>query len=143
MTGFSDFLEEKLIKAAFGAQAYTGPASIYAALFLRAPADDGTGGTEVYGVGYARQPVTFGFVRAEDGRWTAYSAGMLVFPTAGIGGWGTVSYFGLFDAATNGVMLGAAPLTDPLTGYLTAKTYFIQQGDVLRIPAAALQAALD
>ena len=57
MSGFSDYLEDKVLDHVFGGNAYTAPTTLYVALYTVAPSDTG-GGTEVSGGGYARQTST-------------------------------------------------------------------------------------
>ena len=48
MSGFSDYLEDKVLDHVFGGNAYTAPTTLYVALYTVAPSDTG-GGTEVSG----------------------------------------------------------------------------------------------
>lgn len=74
----------------------------YVALYTAAPTDAG-GGTEVSGNNYSR-------VQTAGADWAAASSGAssnanaITFPTPS-GSWGTVTHFGIFDAATNGNLL--------------------------------------
>ena len=118
-----DILENALIDLLLRGQAYA-PAGIYVGLFTTAPTDAAPG-TEPAGGGYAR---------ANAGRaltaWTATQGGTagvssgtggqsgnaadVVFPSPS-GAWGTVTHFGLFDAASGGACLFAAALDAPKT----------------------------
>lgn len=126
----SDYLENKLLDHTFGAQTYTPPATLYVALYTAAPDDDGTGGTEVSGTGYARAAVT-----NNDTNWPAASNGSksngneISFGTVGAGGWGQLTHFGVFDAASGGNFLGAGELDTPVTA---------AEGDTVRFQAGAL-----
>jgi hypothetical protein len=143
MPGFTNYLEEKLIRHCFGGAAFAPPAAIHVALFTAPPGEAG-GGAEVSGVAYARQPVAFGFVQdGASGRWTARNGGTVLFPVAGVGGWGVVSWFALFDAASGGNMLAYAQLTDPESGFVTPLPKTVDYGDAIRFEPAALQVALD
>jgi hypothetical protein len=84
----SDFLENKLLDHMLGKTAYTMP-TVYVGLYTAAPTDAG-GGTEVSG------------------------AAAVTFPTASAS-WGTVTHFGLFDAASAGNMLRWGALTTSKT----------------------------
>lgn len=53
----SRYLKAALLEEAFGAAAFTAPATLYLALYTVAPTDNG-GGTEVTGGSYARKAVT-------------------------------------------------------------------------------------
>ena len=44
---FSDYLENKILAHVFSATTFTPAGTMYLALYTVAPADDGTGGTEV------------------------------------------------------------------------------------------------
>lgn len=104
----------------FGALA-TRP-TLYVALFTTAPANDGTGGTEVSATstGYAR-------VSTAPADWNAATlanpsvvsnVNPITFAKA-TGSWGTITSFGIYDAATAGNYLGGGTLTtqkSPTTG---------------------------
>lgn len=77
-------------------------------LFTAAPSDAG-GGTEVSGGSYARVTTAAGDWNAASGGSTS-NANAITFPTAS-GSWGTVTHFGLFDAASSGNLLRWAALT--------------------------------
>jgi hypothetical protein len=110
VAALSDYLEQKILDLVFNKDAYTGPTT-YLALFTSDPTDAGTG-TEVSGGSYARVLVYDNASGAPD--WTvaavdgsAYSVENdddITFPTA-TASWGTVSHFGIFDAATSGNLL--------------------------------------
>lgn len=143
MPGFTNYLEEKLIRHVFRGAAFPQPAGIHVALFTTAPGEAG-GGTEVTGAAYARQPASFAFaLDGSSGRWTASNDATVLFPVAGSGGWGTVSWFALFDAASGGNMLAYAQLTDPASGFVTPLPKTVDYGDAIRFELAALQVALD
>jgi hypothetical protein len=95
----SDYLELKLLDHTLGNTAFTQPSSLYVALYTVAPTDAG-GGTEVSGSGYARTLVTFG--AASSGSAASNSVAQFPVSTAG---WGTVTHYGIFDAATSGNLL--------------------------------------
>lgn len=102
----SDYLENKLLDHQLGKTSYTMP-TVYVGLFTAAPSDSG-GGTEVSGGSYARKSTA-------GADWNAASSGSssnanaVTFVTA-TGSWGTVTHFGLFDAATSGNLLRWAAL---------------------------------
>ena len=127
MTAMSDYLENALINATLRGQAYTAPTTVYMALFTSDPTDAGTG-TEVSGGAYARQVITFS---APTNGSTSNSADVL-FPVA-TAGWGTVSYFAIYDAATSGNMLYQGVLT-------TAKA--ISSTDQLKVAAGDITITL-
>lgn len=118
MSGFTDYLEDALLKHVFTNTAYTSPTTVYAALFTVAPSDTG-GGTEVSGGAYARQSMAF----SVSGTGTlATNSAAVEYPTA-TADYGTVVAVGIFDASTSGNLLAYANLT-------TSKT--VSSGDVFR-----------
>jgi hypothetical protein len=108
----SDYLEQMIGNVLFRTQAAWKPSAIYVALFTAAPSDSG-GGTEVSGGSYARVQVT-----QADANWNAPTGGNglfdnandIVFP-APSANWGTVTHFGIFDAASAGNLLIHGALT--------------------------------
>ncbi|MGL4477374.1 MAG: phage tail fiber protein [Aeromonas veronii] len=121
----SDYLENKLIDFIFRGQAFTAPTTIHVGLLTAAPSDAG-GGTEVTGGSYARVAVTSslanwagtqsaGSTTASSGTsGTTSNNGAITFP-APTANWGTVTHFGLYDAASSGNLLYWAALTTPKT----------------------------
>ena len=105
MAEMSNFLENELIDHILRNLAYTGPTTVYAALYTTDPTDADTG-TEVTGGSYARQSVAFG--APTDGA-TDNSADV-TFPPA-TANWGTVTHIALHDSLTGGNMLFHTPLT--------------------------------
>lgn len=136
---FSNRTAQALLNAMFGKTSNFGALAsaptIYVALFTTAPGEDGTGGTEVSGGSYAR-------VATVGADWNAATladpslidnANAITFPTAS-GAWGTVTSFGLYDAATVGNYLGGGAL-----GTSKAPT----TGDTPRFSAGELNVTLD
>jgi hypothetical protein len=86
-------------------------------LFTTLPGEDGTGGVEVSGTGYAR--IQHG---PSDATWAAPVGGNGVFSNVGsvqygspTASWGTVVGFGLYDAITAGNLLIYSALTSNVT----------------------------
>lgn len=128
MSGFTDYLEDALLKHVFTNTAYTSPTTVYAALFTVAPSDTG-GGTEVSGGAYARQSMAF----SVSGTGTlATNSSAVEYPTA-TADYGTVVAVGIFDAASSGNLLAYANLT-------TSKT--VSSGDVFRFNAGDVDITL-
>lgn len=139
MSAMSDYLENKLVDQIFRAQAFAFPATLYVGLLTAAPSDSG-GGTEVTGGSYARASVTASlanFAGTQGAGTTVASSGTggqtsnnatisFATPTAS---WGTVTHFGIYDAASAGNLLFWGALT-------ISKT--INQGDTVTFPAASL-----
>lgn len=139
MSAMSDYLENKLIDQIFRGQAAPTTSTLYVALFTAAPSDSG-GGTEVSGNNYSRAAVTSSLANwagtQSSGSTTASSGtggatsnnGAITFATPSAT-WGTVTHFGIFDAATTGNLLFSGALT-------TSKT--INSGDTVSFPAGTL-----
>jgi hypothetical protein len=86
--------------------------NVWVGLYTATPSDTG-GGTEVSGGSYARVAVArtgAGFNAASGALATTNNTGTVTFPTAS-GSWGTVTQFGIFDAATAGNLLYWGDLT--------------------------------
>lgn len=126
--GKSDYLEVNLLNHVLRATPYTAPTTVYLAAFSVAPSDAG-GGVEVSGGSYTRQTVAFG---APSGNQVANSA-EVVFPIA-TDDWGTLVYFGIYDAPVGGNLLYTTPFAAPRT---------IENGDQLRIPVGQLVVSED
>jgi hypothetical protein len=124
MSAMSNYLETALFNEVLRATNYAAPTTVYVGLFTQDPTDAGTG-TEVTGGAYARQAVTFG--APTDGQGSNSAA--VTFPQA-TANWGTVSHFGIFDAATAGNLL--------LHGQLTASKT-VNTGDVFKFRTAQLR----
>ncbi len=128
MSGFTDYLEDALLKHVFTNTAYTSPTAVYAALFTVAPSDTG-GGTEVSGGAYARQSMAF----SVSGTGTlATNSAAVEYPTA-TADYGTVVAVGIFDASTSGNLLAYANLTANKT---------VSSGDVFRFNAGDVDITL-
>jgi hypothetical protein len=121
----SDYLENKVLDHTLGKTSYTMP-TVYVGLFTAAPTDAG-GGTEVSGGSYARKS-TAGADWNAAASGSSSNANAITFVTA-TASWGTVTHFGLFDAASAGNLLRWAALT-------TSKT--IGSGDTASFAAGTL-----
>ena len=110
----SDYLETQILTHIFRTASFTKPSALYVALFTTAPAEDGTGGTEVSGGSYAR--VQNG---PSDAAWglsgsVVSNTPEIIFP-APTGNWGSIAAFGVYDASSAGNYLGGAALAIPKT----------------------------
>ena len=123
MSAMSDYLENKILDHILGTTAYTAPTTVYIGLATASFADDNSG-TELTGNNYSR--VSAAFDAAASG--TADNTAAIEFAAA-TGSWGSVGFFGIFDAASGGNLLIHGAFT-------TAKT--IASGDVLKIAAGDL-----
>lgn len=103
----TDFAENKVLDHMLGKTSWTMPTA-YVGLFTAAPSDAG-GGTEVSGGSYARKSTAGADWNAASGGSTS-NANAITFVTASAS-WGTVTHFGIFDAATAGNLLRWAALT--------------------------------
>ena len=92
----------KILDRTFGLTTYTPPATWYVGLSTTTPNIDGTGATEPTGNNYSRVGVpndTSNFSNAANASKTNLLS--WTFP-ASTGSWGTITYVGLWDAATIG-----------------------------------------
>ena len=127
MAALSNYLENALINATLRNTTYTSPAVVYVGLFITDPTDAGSG-TEVSGGSYARQTATFG--APSDGASTTSADS--TFPTC-TADWGTVAFFGIYDASTSGNLFYYGALNNSKT---------IETGDILKIEAGNLTVTL-
>jgi hypothetical protein len=140
MSQMTNYLENKLVDHLFRAQSLAAPTSLHVSLHTADPTD--TGGSEVAaGNGYARAAVTSslanwagtqsaGSTLASSGTGGQTSNnGVINFPTPTNTGWGTVTHFAIWDAATSGNPLLYGALT-------TSKT--INGGDAVSFAAGTL-----
>ena len=114
---FTNYLDQKITQLLFSNTAYSIPATWYVALSTTTPVQGASPNfTEPSGNGYARVAVT-----NNSTNWTAIASppatGYTVqnnqpvtFPAA-TGSWGTVTYFGIYDAASSGNLVGFGALT--------------------------------
>lgn len=114
MSGFSTYLDNKILGHVFNGTAYATPAK-YWALFTSAKGltDNSSAKDEVTGEGYAR-------VKAENSAFTTPSASVvknanvIEFPVA-ISNWGHVTHVAIMDAATDGNVLAWGVIRNPST----------------------------
>jgi hypothetical protein len=144
MAAMSNFLENRLIDQIFRAQAAPTTSTLHVALYTAAPSDSG-GGTEVSGNNYSRASVTSslanwagtqstGSTTASTGTGGATSNNNAITFATPSASWGTVTHFGIFDAASSGNLLFHGALT-------IAKT--INSGDTVSFPAGSLSVTFD
>jgi hypothetical protein len=136
---FSNYAAQALLNSFFGKTSNFGALAsaptLYVALFNTKPGEDGTGGTEVSGGGYAREQTASSdwnsATNADPSEVT--NANAIDFGTT-TGSWGTVTSVGLYDAATGGNMLLAADLTSSKS---------VASGDAVEFPAGELKIRAD
>lgn len=136
MAALTNYLENKLIDHIFQNTAFTGPTTLYVALFTAVT--DGEAGTvtEVSGGSYARVGVTASlsnWADATGNNGTTSNVNVITFPTASAD-WGTVTHFGIYDASTAGNLLIYAALT-------TSRS--ITNGSTASFAASSLTVQLD
>lgn len=120
-----------ILRGAAGGTAYTQPGHVYVGLLTANPGEAGSQASEVStggGTAYARQEVTYAAPTNNTTGSQVVSSLDVTFPVAGAG-WGTVVYFGIFDAVSAGNMLYFEALTTPLT---------INAGDPVKFSAGQL-----
>lgn len=116
MGALTNYIEDELIKHIFRTGTMTKPAGLHVALFTAAPGEAG-GGTEVTGGSYARvanAPGDANWAATAAGNGTTSNAVAVTFP-APTANWGSVTHWGIFDAASGGNLLIYAALTTPKT----------------------------
>ena len=104
MGSISDFLEDELLDHVCNAT-YTAPATVYLGLSTADPLDDKSGLAEPVGNGYIRKAIAF---TASASRKVVQN-GVVTYDQAS-GAWGTLTHWGIFDAATAGNMLAHGSL---------------------------------
>lgn len=117
MSAASDFLEAALLEWIFNGGTY----NTYVALFLSDPTDAGVG-TEVSGGSYARIRVyangggspAWNTSVVDGSGYLIDNADDIIFATA-TADWGTITYFGIYDAASGGNLLVHGALTSSKT----------------------------
>lgn len=129
MANLSDWSEANMLDWLLGGATPTRPTARHLALFTAAPSDSG-GGTEVATGGYARQALTFAAASSPAGTATTSAAASF---TASGAGYGTITYIGIFSAATGGNLLAWGPLTTQRT---------VNDGDTLTFSAGAITVTL-
>lgn len=107
MSGFSNYTQNAVLNWLKGTTMPTAPAALYVALFNGDPTDAGSGGTDVTTTvrTAGRVAATFGAI---SGNTSIANSADVDFGAAA--GAATVSHFAIYDAATEGNMLGSAAL---------------------------------
>ena len=110
MSGFSTYLQSAVLNWIRGTAMPTAPTAIYVALFSADPTDAGTLTNEVTTTirTAGRVAANFGAVATASGTGTIANTAIVDFGTAA--GSATVTWFGIFDAATNGNMIGSGTI---------------------------------
>jgi hypothetical protein len=113
------YTQTKILDHILRASSFGAIATPYLGLFTVEPADDGTGGTEVTGGGYARLAGAF----AADTDGVTYNTGVLTWDVPAC----TVVAGGIFDAVSGGNLLWIARFAVSRT--VLAGTFSLQVGD--------------
>lgn len=133
--GFSTVEATAVLNHVMGKTALVQPTQIDIAGWSGDPGETGSGGAEVAGTGYARVATTpAGHWASATGAAIANNA-TITFPTAGVGGWGTIDYVALFNY--NGgspIFIGRGSL---------AASQIVLEGDTPRFSIGALTITLD
>ena len=112
MSAMSNYLETQLFNEVLRATNYAAPTTVYVSLHTADPTDAG-GGAEVSGGSYARVSCTTGtsgtgagsvFTDTNATTGALDNASAITFPSP-TANWGTVTHFGIWDAASGGNLL--------------------------------------
>lgn len=130
----SNFLELELLDHVLGNAAYTAPGTVYISLHTADPGE--TGANEVASSNnYSRASVTNNATNFPAASAGSKSNGTAInFATPSGAGWGTVTHFGIWDAASTGNFLFGGALT-------ASKT--INSGDTVSFAISALTITAD
>lgn len=113
MGGISNYWRTKMLSHSMGKEVYVAPTYYYVALSSTNPLATGLGITEPVGGSYVRtstQAVNWSDVSS----YQIQNVSVVTFVKA-TGAWGTMAYFALFDAQTNGNMLAFGQLFTPVS----------------------------
>jgi hypothetical protein len=115
-SGWTNYFVNKILDLYLRGVAYTAPSPIYLALFTATPSDTG-GGTECTGGGYARVSMTpaTSLFNASSGGSTSNTSTITVTASATGSFGGSVTQWGIYDAASAGNLLFWADISNPQT----------------------------
>jgi hypothetical protein len=126
--GKSNYFENEVLRLRLGKPLQgTYPSTVYLALFTTMPGEDGTGGVEVSGQGYARFANIGSKFPDPSGAGTVTNNSDIAFGTAG-SSWGNVKGVGTYTSATGGQLTGSTTLAQP---------FDIASGQPVVIPSGA------
>ncbi|MDP1867005.1 MAG: hypothetical protein Q8L13_11780 [Bradyrhizobium sp.] len=117
----------KVVDHLTGVATYS-PPPLYLSLHTDNPGEAGSHGFEVSGGGYARQPLA-GVMGAADSDGISVNTAVINFGPASAN-WGTITWFGIEDAASGGNMVAPGVPAMPRT---------ITSGQPLQIPVGRLR----
>jgi hypothetical protein len=127
----TDARELALINNEYGAVAAGTVATRHSGLFTTAPADSGSGGTEVTGGNYSRVAVTNNATNFPSAN-PKLNANPITYPQASAD-WGTIKATGWWDAASAGNLLSWAWLCDNIIRIAVG----LNAGDIIHAPGHA------
>lgn len=107
MNNLSNYAEKKIMDHIFKVLSFTQPANIFVSFHTANPGEDGSG-AECSGNAYARTQCNIWNAAASR---SAANTEIITFPQA-TGAWGTVTHYGIWDAATDGNMLAYGALSE-------------------------------
>lgn len=113
MSAMTNHFEQIILNTMRGTTA-AAPATVYVALFLSDPTENGTAGTEADYTGYARQALEMSTPTISGNTVSTQNTSQIAFPTPN-GNVGTVTHAAIMDAATGGNMLIYKQLDNPIT----------------------------
>lgn len=126
------FLANELLDHVFGGADYTRPGTLHVSLHTGTPGDAGS--SEVSGNNYSRSAVTNNATNWPAAAGKEQDNGEDVPFATPSGPWGTVTHFGVWDAASGGNILGWGALT-------TSEAP--DDGDTVSFPAGTLTIGMD
>ena len=121
----SNYLADALLDHTLRNTAYTSPTTVYLALFTTMPDANDSGGTEVTGGSYARQPVTFG--AAVDG--VAANSAAITFSSMPAA---TIRGACIYDAVSAGNLLHLGAFAAP-TASQSGADFSVPVADVVAV----------
>ncbi len=128
----SQYLRRKLLDHSLGTTEFTMPTDVYVSLYVGDPFGEGTEVSHASHEAYERQLVTF---EAADTDGAAVSSATVEWAEAA-DDWGTVTYCGIHDAATEGNLLYRG-LLSPSQHIVASSQMSIPAGDlVISFPAS-------
>jgi hypothetical protein len=129
MPALSTTASNNLLDKEFGATNYTPPATLYIALYSSAPANDGSGGTELSGDAYARVAVTNNTTNWPNASAKVKSNGTAItFPQA-TADWVEAEAVVIFDASSGGNVRAFGYLDEP-AAITNGQTAEFEAGDL-------------
>jgi hypothetical protein len=131
---YAYYLDNKLNDEAFGNAAFTPAATLYVALSTTTPTQAGASFTEPSGYAYARAAVINNATNWPASSNGSKSNGAAINFAQATGSWGTVTYFGIFDAVSGGNLLAYGALNNSQT---------VSNGDTLSFAVGALTITLN